>query len=249
MVVDVDDAIALTASIGYPVVLKRDTGAAGDGVRICADQASLRRSFSELEAPERRARPHLRLARWMRGSYLRDCHHAAQRPLNVERFVRGPVATRAVVAWDGAILDGFSLLRDIVHPEPLGPSSLVHFIDHGDMEAATSRLITRWRASGFFGFDFIIDHDDHHAYLLECNPRPVPISHIGGFGGHDLCAALAVKLIGTTARPAEPVHAERVALFPQEWRRDPMSPWLHDAYHDVPWDDIPLLRALCGKSR
>jgi hypothetical protein len=32
-------------------------------------------------------------------------------------------------------------------------------------------------------------------------------------------------------------------LFPQEWLRDPSSPYLHSGYHDVPWDQPDLVRA------
>jgi hypothetical protein len=41
-----------------------------------------------------------------------------------------------------------------------------------------------------------------------------------------------------TARPL----AQLVAFFPEEWWRDPDSPFLHSTYHDVPWNDPPLLR-------
>ena len=36
---------------------------------------------------------------------------------------------------------------------------------------------------------------------------------------------------------------KQIALFPREWLRDPASPWLTQAYHDVPWDDPEVLRA------
>jgi hypothetical protein len=34
-----------------------------------------------------------------------------------------------------------------------------------------------------------------------------------------------------------------IALFPQEWLRDPQSPFLRTAYHDVPWHESEFLRA------
>jgi hypothetical protein len=34
-----------------------------------------------------------------------------------------------------------------------------------------------------------------------------------------------------------------IALFPREWLRDPASPWLTEAFHDVPWDDPEVVRA------
>jgi carbamoyl-phosphate synthase large subunit len=243
----VEDALDFAAETGYPVVLKRDMGAAGDGVRICADAAAVRAHFAELAAAPRRRFGLMQLARKLRGSYLRDCHLAIENHVNAVRYVPGPVAMRAVVAWRGEVLAGISTLREIVHPAPLGPSTLVRFIDHPDMEATARGLIRRWHGSGFFSFDFIVGVEDRRAYLLECNPRPVPVSHIGDLAGGDLCTALAAKLAGGSAPAHVPARTERVALFPQEWRRDPTSHWLRDAYHDVPWDDPPLLRALCDR--
>ena len=34
---------------------------------------------------------------------------------------------------------------------------------------------------------------------------------------------------------------EMIALFPNEWMRDPHSPFLRSAYHDVPFDDPALI--------
>jgi hypothetical protein len=34
-----------------------------------------------------------------------------------------------------------------------------------------------------------------------------------------------------------------VAIFPREWQRDPVSPYLKSAHHDVPWDDPAVVRA------
>ncbi|MGC2065825.1 MAG: hypothetical protein WA641_06270, partial [Candidatus Acidiferrales bacterium] len=45
-------------------------------------------------------------------------------------------------------------------------------------------------------------------------------------------------------RPAEKVtNDDTIALFPQEWIRDPASTFLQSAYHDVPWDKPDLIRA------
>jgi hypothetical protein len=49
-------------------------------------------------------------------------------------------------------------------------------------------------------------------------------------------------------RPAL-TQARQIALFPQEWRRAPDSPWLNNAFHDVPWDDPAVLQALIHGGR
>jgi hypothetical protein len=38
-----------------------------------------------------------------------------------------------------------------------------------------------------------------------------------------------------------------VAFFPNEWEKDPASDFLTAAYHDVPWSEPDLLRALMKK--
>jgi hypothetical protein len=49
---------------------------------------------------------------------------------------------------------------------------------------------------------------------------------------------------GETVRPAPKVtDDDTIALFPQEWIRDPASAFLQSAYHDVPWDKPELIRA------
>lgn len=57
-------------------------------------------------------------------------------------------------------------------------------------------------------------------------------------------AALFAGLSGQDWEPQTIIEKEQlVALFPQEWRRDPSSENLHKIYHDVPWDDPELIRA------
>ena len=62
--------------------------------------------------------------------------------------------------------------------------------------------------------------------------------------GRDLPAALYAALSGEDIHPAPKVtENDIIALFPQEWMRDPDSAFLKSAYHDVPWEEPELLRA------
>jgi hypothetical protein len=42
---------------------------------------------------------------------------------------------------------------------------------------------------------------------------------------------------------------DTIALFPQEWARDPKSEFLQSAYHDVPWEESELIRSCVRKGR
>jgi len=59
-----------------------------------------------------------------------------------------------------------------------------------------------------------------------------------------LYAALSGEPVKTSPTVTE---NDTIALFPQEWTRDPASPFLQSAYHDVPWDEPGLLGNFAGK--
>jgi hypothetical protein len=44
--------------------------------------------------------------------------------------------------------------------------------------------------------------------------------------------------------PANKFRPFLVALFPNEKKRDPQSPFLKEAFHDVPYDDPALMASL-----
>jgi hypothetical protein len=81
------------------------------------------------------------------------------------------------------------------------------------------------------------------AYLIEVNPRATPICHLPLGGGRNLPVALFTQLTGTQplAMSAKLDH-DVIALFPGEWQRDPASPYLHSAYHDMPFGEPGLIQ-------
>jgi len=63
----------------------------------------------------------------------------------------------------------------------------------------------------------------------------------------DHCVALHAALTDApmSTRADLDEGEERVTVhFPQEWLRDPASPWLRDHPVDVPWDDPSLIEAM-----
>jgi hypothetical protein len=124
-----------------------------------------------------------------------------------------------------------------------GPSSVLRLIDHPEMTSAVEKMVCRLNLSGLHGFDFMLEKSTGNAYLIEINPRTTQVGHLTLGPGRDLPAALFVALQGHGPESNTVLTDKNiVALFPQEWIRDPSSPYLLCAYHDVPWDEPELVR-------
>jgi hypothetical protein len=136
-------------------------------------------------------------------------------------------------------------LRARVHKTvyTFGPASLVEVIDLPEMTDVTNRLVNHLNLSGFIGFDFVLDSEDH-AWLIEMNPRVTPLSYLG-HSGTDLAAALNAKLTGTNPATQPAAREETlIALFPQELQRSYPGGFASAGYDDVPWEDPALVLAL-----
>jgi hypothetical protein len=91
----------------------------------------------------------------------------------------------------------------------------------------------------------MLESDGGAAYLIELNPRPTPICHLGGAFGDDLCGALWQRLTGSPPHGVSSrADGRLVVLFPQEWVRTANSPYFQQGFHDVPWGEPELLRTL-----
>ncbi len=192
---------------GWPIYLKQSFGWAGLGVVACGDAGALAMAMRRLVAE--RPSPARRLVRRLLD---RDWYPVAS-PVDVQAAVDGSPAMVAAVAYRGRMLAAFagSTVRTL---SPNGPSSVVEIGAHPGMEELSRRMIGALGMSGFVGFDFMIERTSGRPILLECNPRPIQIGHLGDRIGVDLAEALAGALTG---RPARDIHAERtidVALFP-----------------------------------
>jgi hypothetical protein len=130
----------------------------------------------------------------------------------------------------------------------LGPSTVLRRIHNATMDRTAEILASRLNLSGFYGLDFILEEQTGMAWLLEMNSRATQIPHLALGPGHDLPAAAFAAVTGLPVRPRPAVtNAETIALFPQEWNRDPTSPLIRSAYHDVPWESPTLVRACIAR--
>jgi glutathione synthase/RimK-type ligase-like ATP-grasp enzyme len=235
---------------GLPLVLKADGTSGGDGVKVIRVLAEAGGAFAKLHAPPliARAVKHAVLDHdqtLLRPSVLRQRH-----TVNAQTFVAGREATSTVFCWQGVVLA--SLHFEVVNKaSAAGHATVMRLIEHDEMSSAVERVVRRLGLSGFCGFDFMLEATTGNAYLIEINPRATQVGHLSLGPGRDLSAALFAALAGETPQPApapKVTEKDTIALFPQEWIRDPQSAFLQNAYHDVPWQE-PALVGHCVSNR
>ncbi|HEX5089007.1 MAG TPA: thioesterase domain-containing protein [Nocardioides sp.] len=216
-----------------PAVLKTDGSWGGRGVAVLYDEADGRRAWRELRRRLPLARALKRLVVERDPWPLRDRLAGTRPTLSIQAYVAGRPANAAVACFRGAALGAVQAV--VVESDgPTGPSTVVRVVDNPDMAYAVKSIVSNLELSGLCGLDFILD-DEGRAHLLELNPRATPTSHLLAADGTDLLTELrtAFGFERPAARSAT-YAGGLVALFPQELRRDPSSPYLRLAHHDVP---------------
>jgi predicted ATP-grasp superfamily ATP-dependent carboligase len=225
---------------GYPVMLKLSHGAGGQGVRLCRDEAALAQSFAALSvgpSPIKAFRRKLLHLDWF----------PSRSNIAVQEFISGTPAMTCAAAVAGKTVGVISAFASQT-TGPTGQASVVRLAPHEGMVRASAVMIEAFGAAGLISFDFVVDEAGRE-YLLECNPRPTQVLHLGGLVAVDLPKRLLDALNGIVRDSPEIVGDQeaRIAIFPAEWNRDPASPALRDSHHDVPWDDPDLIRAMLRK--
>ena len=225
----------------FPCVLKRDQTWSGMGVRVVHSEAELRRAWSHVAGWLGALRACKAAMRDRRARTFLDffAHDAV---VELQEFVPGSPANRAILCRAGRVMGGISVLAEQT-AYPGGPASVVRIIDHPEMAQVAALLAERLGLSGFCGFDFVISPSGQ-AHLIELNPRATPIIHLAIDDGTHLPAALYREMTGTEPKVAPSrVPGDLIALFPTEWQRDPASAFLRHAHHDAPWDEPALLQS------
>ena len=237
------EASRFAREIGFPMLLKRSFGWAGVGVAVCRDESELRALWKHWH---RRAEWKRRFYAWrnsIRGRELGSRWLPPNRAVVASQFIAGKPAMSVATGFAGQMLAALTSIKEKCFPTEFGPSSVVRFISNPEMRQATGKLVAAWGLTGFIAFDFILDSSGD-AWLIECNPRPTPIAHLGARLGEDICAALYCRLTGQPAPRLRSGVQLVVAHYPQESLRDPASPYLTGSFHDVPEDDPNLMRWL-----
>jgi hypothetical protein len=238
------DLESFAKRIGLPMVLKANVTSGGEGVRIVGTLDDAKRAFRALSAPPLLARTAKR-AIIDRDSRLVAPALLRLRPVvNAQGYIAGREATSLVACWQGAVRA--SLHFEVLHKtDPAGPATVLRLIDNAEMVSATEKTVRALGLSGMHGFDFMLEENNGNAYLIEINPRTTQVGHLTLGPGRDLPAALYAAVTGKEGVQLAPKVTDKdtIALFPQEWLRDPASSYLRSAYHDVPWSESELVRA------
>ncbi len=237
------DVRAWMDSHGGAAVLKTDGSWGGRGVAVVKDATEVAQAWRRLSRPPAWARIGKRLV-VDRDPWPLRARIARRRPkISVQAFVDGRPGNVAAACLDGVLLG--AVQAEVVRSDgELGPSTVLRIIENPEMLATARAMVRRLGLTGLCGFDFVLEGDTERAYLVEVNPRATPTAHLVTADGVDLLASLRVAL----GRPGPPARTctypnGLVALFPEEMRRDPVSPFLTTAYHDVPTQSPELVAA------
>lgn len=239
----VEEAVSQAKELGWPVVVKKSTSWGGGGVTFCDNERQVKAIYAKYSMANRQQDRLKSGLMQMHGRTLESEWFPADPSITVNEAIQGKAAMIAVAAATGKILAYATAIKEQCHPTPKGPPSVVRLVHHAGIFQTAEKLVRHWGATGLISFDFMLTAEGE-ASLIECNARPICLSYMGSLSGCDLCLALHHHFAGLEIpAPSNPRH-EVVAQFPREWRRDSQSPYLREAYHDVPWDDPDLVKKL-----
>lgn len=162
----------------------------------------------------------------------------------LQRYIRGVPANCLSFCWKGEVKA--LLAAEVLQSQgPTGAATVIKLIEHPEITACATAIAKELGLSGLHGLDFILEEDSRAAWLIEMNPRATQIAHINAGPGHDLVGAIATAVSGRACQGSgAPAQDNLIALFPQAWLQDPTNPLLRSASHDVPWEDVDLVREL-----
>ena len=227
--------------VTYPILVKGDGSWGGKSVRIVEDARQAQRAIREFHMPVTWLRI-LRAftARFVPTSILKWIYKDLP-AVCIQEFIGGYAANRAVACWKGEVLAGISVrVHKTVYA--FGAAALVETIDSSEMTDTAKILVKRLNLSGIIGFDFMLD-SMNNAWLIEMNPRVVPICYLGR--STNLSTALFSKVARTDMQlPFSRVDGKLVPLFPQELERCPNSEFILSGYDDVPWEEPEVVHSL-----
>lgn len=228
-------------------VLKLDGSWGGRGVEIVYSGEQAAASFRRLNQP-------LTLLKSIKRRAVNGDPEALwswrqrQRPaVTIQELIPGTPANSMVLCWRGEVLAELQV-EVLCAQSVTGAALVVRVVEREEFHSAAKLLATRFGLSGFVGLDFMVDPVRSDAYFIEMNPRTTQLGHLDICGRGSLAGALSARLAGTEKNRGGSIpDFSRIAFFPQVFDWNPASPYLRLAWHDVPWEEPRLVRALLEK--
>ncbi|MBU6299784.1 MAG: ATP-grasp domain-containing protein [Alphaproteobacteria bacterium] len=229
--------LAALESVGLPAVLKTDGSWGGGSVAVVHSREQARKAFRKLSRMPSRLHSVARAVRRRDAHFLQAAYRPHAAAVHLQQFVKGRPATSAFACRDGEVLAAVHV--DVAAWQgATGPAALLKRTNCPRMNDAARRIARRFGLNGLQGLDFVRD-EAGTPQLIEINPRATQICHLAFGAGCDLPAAL----LGLPPR-ATVTDKQLIALFPQEWLRNPSELPPAGAYRDVPWDDPGVVAAV-----
>jgi biotin carboxylase len=249
VIADMGDLDKWIERTGLPFVLKSNGTSGGEGVRIVHTLEDAQRAFRVLQAPPPFVRAIKRALADQDLTLIPPLLLRRRRVVSAQRFIAGRDATSLIACCKGVVLAALHF-EVINKQDSTGPASVLRAIDNPEMSAAAEKIVGRLNLSGLHGLDFLLEAETGNPFLIELNPRTTQVGHLRLGPGRDLPAALYAAVTGKAIREAPKITDNKtITLFPQEWTRNPESPFLLSGYHDIPWQEPELVRACLRRPR
>lgn len=232
------EALEAGRKMNFPLVIKLDEGYGGSGVFICHTEEELINNFSKISQ--------FSFFKKLKAFFQRNFFITLKNEMNIsiQQYVKGITGATPFFASKGKMLASNSMLKIQTYPDKTGPSSVVQGLNSEEMKKNASLIAKKINYNGFGSLDFIQEEGTNDIYIIELNPRPVPLTHFSDeLVAYDLCKTF-FRSCNDLDLDQKEFKNFTIALFPNEKKRDLKSPYLKSAYHDVPHDDPKLFEAL-----
>ncbi len=238
----VDEAIRAGRKLGFPVVLKLDEGYGGTGVFICSDEKELiKKVTNALEYSL------LNEIKFLLRRFFFITLFDKQLKISLQKYIKGVAGLAPFYARNGVLLASNPMLRLETYPNSIGATSVSRGFYNEDVIKYVETVVRNLSYNGFGSLDFMVDEKTNEIFVIELNPRPTPCTHFSSsLVTHDLCD-IFYRGFNQKDIQTKKIKDFTVAMFPYEKIRDPESPYLKEAFHDIPIDDPHLLKVLEAK--